>query len=41
MTLYLFYKLKGLATDRSAFFWGFFFTLFWVLMWVYVFTQVG
>lgn len=40
MTLYLYYKLKGLLTDRSGFFWGIVSTLFWVLMWVYVFTRV-
>lgn len=40
MTLYLFYKLKGIATSRSALFWGILFTLFWILMWVYVFIQI-
>ena len=40
MTLYLYYKLKGLLTDRSILFWGLVFTLFWVLMWIYAFTRI-
>ena len=40
MTLYLYYKLKGLLTDRSVLLWGIVFELFWVLMWVYVFTPI-
>jgi len=40
VTLYLYYKLKGLLTSRSALFWGVVFALFWVLMWVYVFTRI-
>lgn len=40
MTRYLFYKLKGLASDRSVLFWSVGFMLFWAVMWVYVFTRV-